>query len=172
MIRNVFMGKFPELLGTPRITYSVCLGQEVPLDLCLYISKPWYLLLCNARFCNIIRKFMVLCFRLNRRDIEHLISLAESFTWKKMPIRDPYTGNLTMSGYILRVNSLTKFIWTFLTVYHSTQSAFRMLTSHSMIFTTWYPFDASVSPLYEIVNFSQVNFLTAVLNRSGKFSVK
>jgi hypothetical protein len=31
-----------------------------------------------------------------------------------------------------------------------------MVTSHEMVFTKYYPFDASVSPAYEIVNLTQV----------------
>jgi len=34
-----------------------------------------------------------------------------------------------------------------------------------MIFTTWYPFDASVSPLYEIVNFTQVQCTKSSFHR-------
>jgi hypothetical protein len=85
-----------------------------------------------------------------------LIHLAESFTWEELPTTDPDTGNLTMSVFIFRVNSITKFAWALTAGFHGIQSALRMLTSHSMVFTTWYPFDASVSPLYEIANFSQV----------------
>jgi len=61
-----------------------------------------------------------------------------------------------MRGYIARISSIMKYVWSFMNVFHVTQSAYRMLTSHAMIFTTWYPFDSSVSPLYEIANFTQV----------------
>ena len=100
--------------------------------------------------------FIFLCFRLSLPNLECLINFAESFTWKQFPVRDPDTGTLTMRGYIVRISSFTKFACAFISVFHATQSGFRMLTSHAMIFTTWYPFDASVSPLYEITNFTQV----------------
>jgi hypothetical protein len=44
----------------------------------------------------------------------------------------------------------------FILVYHLTQSLVRMVQNHDMIFSKWYPFDASVSPAYELVNISQV----------------
>jgi hypothetical protein len=43
-----------------------------------------------------------------------------------------------------------------------------MTFNHSMIFTTWYPFDASVSPIYEMVNLSQVK--CTILLTSCKYS--
>jgi hypothetical protein len=98
-----------------------------------------------------------LCFRFSKREIEYLIRFAESFKGDDFPNRDPDTGSLTMTGYIPLVNNLTKYGWTFVAVFHAIQSTLRMLTSRSMIFTTWYPFDASISPLYEIINLSQVH---------------
>lgn len=85
-----------------------------------------------------------------------MIHLTESFKREDFPNRDPDTGSLTMTGYIPRVNNLTKYGWVFVAVFHGIQSALRMTFNHSMIFTTWYPFDASISPVYEIVNMSQV----------------
>ena len=100
--------------------------------------------------------FIFLCFRLSLHILEYLIKYAESFTWKEFPARDPDTGILTMRGYMARISSFTKLVWAFMAVFHVTQSVYRMLSSHAMIFTTWYPFDASASPLYEIANFTQV----------------
>jgi len=85
-----------------------------------------------------------------------MINFAKSFTWKEFPARDPDTGILTMRGYITRISSFTKLAWALMSVVHVTQSSYRMLTSHAMIFSTWYPFDVSTSPLYEIANFTQV----------------
>jgi hypothetical protein len=99
---------------------------------------------------------MVLCFRFNKRDIEYLVHFAESFNLEELPIRDPDIGNLRMGGNIHTVNILTIFVAVFSTTFHLIQSTLHIVSSHSMIFTTWYPFDASVSPVYEIVNFTQV----------------
>jgi hypothetical protein len=100
--------------------------------------------------------FIILCFRLSVHYLEYVINFAESFTWKEFPARDPDTGIVTMRGNITRISGFTKFAWIFVTVFHVTQSSYRMLTSHAMIYPTWYPFDASASPMYEIANFTQV----------------
>jgi len=105
---------------------------------------------------KISRKFTVSCFRFNQLDIEYLVHFAESFSLEELPIRDTLTGNIKMSGHIFPVNFLTMFLAAFTTIFHVIQSTLRIVSSRSMIFTTWYPFDASVSPLYEIVNFTQV----------------
>jgi hypothetical protein len=103
---------------------------------------------------NII--FIFLCFRLRFHNLEYLINFAESFTWKQYPIRDPETGTLTMTGYMIHISSFTKFSWSFMVVFHVMQSSYRMLSSHAMIYPTWYPFDVAASPIYEIANFTQV----------------
>jgi hypothetical protein len=113
---------------------------------------------------NII--FIFLCFRLSFHNLENLINFAESFTWKEFPTRDPDTGILTMRGYMTHISSFTKFAWSFMAVFHVTQSSYRMLSSHAMIYPTWYPFDVSASPLYEIANFTQVG-LRFVLDIEG-----
>jgi hypothetical protein len=103
---------------------------------------------------NIIPIF--LCFRLSYHNLEHLINFAESFTWKQFPTRDPETGILTMRGHITRIGGFTIFAWAFVGVFHVMQTSYRILSSHAMMYPTWYPFDVSTSPLYEIVNFTQV----------------
>jgi hypothetical protein len=44
----------------------------------------------------------------------------------------------------------------FIVVFHGTQSIARIVHSHDMVYAKWYPFDATVSPVYELVNLSQV----------------
>jgi len=131
--------------------------RSVPMVIIKSVSH-WWQIQCNS-LCWIVQifvYFIFLCFRLNYHNLEYLINFAESFTWKEFPTRNPETGILTMRGYITRIRSFTMFAWIFVTVFHVTQSSYRMLTSHSMILPTWYPFDASVSPMYEIANFTQV----------------
>jgi hypothetical protein len=43
--------------------------------------------------------------------------------------------------------------------YHTIQSAVRIVMSHDMIFTRWFPIDASSSPVYEITNLIQVMYI-------------
>jgi hypothetical protein len=41
-------------------------------------------------------------------------------------------------------------------VFHTIQTSVRLVLNHDMVFNTWYLFDASVSPVYEIANFTKV----------------
>jgi hypothetical protein len=95
-----------------------------------------------------------------KRDIELLLSLTDSFTWEELPTRDPATGYLTKAGYIPIIQKLTKFLPTFILGFHIVQSTFRVALYHDMVLTSWYPFDISESPIYEIVNLTQVIFNT------------
>jgi hypothetical protein len=94
-----------------------------------------------------------------RRDIELVISMTDNFTWEDLPTRDPDTGHLTKAGYIPLIQSLTKQFTVFAYTFHSVQSAVRIVMNHDMIFTTWCPFDASKSPMFEIANLIQVIFI-------------
>jgi hypothetical protein len=44
--------------------------------------------------------------------------------------------------------------------YHGIQITTRIVIGHDMIFTTWFPIDASSSPVYEIFNLIQVTFIS------------
>ena len=44
----------------------------------------------------------------------------------------------------------------FMMAFNITQSTVHMVMNHDMVFTSSYPFDVSDSPMYEIVNFTQV----------------
>jgi hypothetical protein len=100
------------------------------------------------------------CYSYSKRDIEHLLSFTNSFTWEELPTRDPDTGYLTKAAYIPIIQTLTKYILIFMLVYYGIQSTARMVISHDMFLTAWFPIDASTSPVYEIVNFMQVTFIS------------
>jgi hypothetical protein len=85
-----------------------------------------------------------------------VINLTEYFTWEELPTRDPDTGYLTKAGYIPKIQTAAKQSMAFMFIFHATQSVIRMALNHDMVFSTWYPFDATASPAYEIVNLSQV----------------
>jgi len=91
-----------------------------------------------------------------KSDIEQLLSLTDFFTWEELPNRDPDTGYLTKAGYIPIIQSLARNVNVFLIAFNIIQFIVRSVTSHDMIFADWYPFDVSVSPMYEIANFTQV----------------
>jgi hypothetical protein len=82
--------------------------------------------------------------------------LTDSFTWEDLPIKDPETGYSTKAGYIPIIQRLAKYIAALICVVHSTQSTVQLVMNHDMVFTAWYPLDASSSPAYEIANFLQV----------------
>ena len=73
-----------------------------------------------------------------------------------MPARDPATSSITMTGSIQRVQTVVKCTVLFMFVFHGVQSNLHMWANHDMVFNTWYPFDVSYSPVYEIVNITQV----------------
>jgi hypothetical protein len=106
-----------------------------------------------------------------KRDLERLLGLTDSFTWEELPTRDPETGHLTKTGHIPIIQKLTKYVPVTLIGYHVTQSTLRIVLSHDMVFTTWYPFDASVSPVYEIANLTQVMFKSSNLLKFNLFKV-
>jgi hypothetical protein len=57
-----------------------------------------------------------------KRDIEHLLSLTDSFTWEELPTRDPDTGYLTKAGYIPIIQTLATYIPAPTWVFHIIQS--------------------------------------------------
>jgi hypothetical protein len=91
-----------------------------------------------------------------KRDIERLLSLTDSFTWEELPTRDPNTGYVTKAGYIPIIQKLTKYASAIMFGFHFAQSAVRIVVNHDMMMTAWFPFDASASPLYELMNVMQV----------------
>ena len=112
---------------------------------CIFIHK---LQLC------LINNFSHYSYR--KRDIEHLLTLTESFTWEELPTRDPDTGYLTTAGYIPRIQSFTKYTALLSTAVHIMQRIVRVITSHETIYPLWFPVDTSQSPTYEIINVMQV----------------
>jgi hypothetical protein len=85
---------------------------------------------------------------------------TEPFTWEELPTTVPETGSLTMAGWIPRVQLIGKRIIQFLIVFHSifTSARIILLENRPLSYNGWYPFNTSVSPAYELVNFTQVKF--------------
>ena len=98
--------------------------------------------------------FMVSSFRMDK--FEELIRLTKFFTWEELPIRDPETGLRTYAGLIMGIQNICKNLFMFTAVYHVVHTSIRIVTSHDMVFEAWYPFDASTSPVYELILISQV----------------
>jgi hypothetical protein len=94
--------------------------------------------------------------RFRQRNIERAMDLSDSFTWEDLPTRDADTGHLTAAGWIPLIHFYTTRAAIAALVFHFVQSTIRILTNHETPFLTWYPFDWTVSPFYELVNISQV----------------
>jgi hypothetical protein len=86
--------------------------------------------------------------------------LTESFTWEELPTTNPETGSLTMAGWIPRVKLIAKRFIQLIIAFHSTYTTIRMavLENRLLSYNGWYPIDTSVSPTYQVVNFTQVTF--------------
>jgi hypothetical protein len=105
-------------------------------------------------------KIRTCSFRFRCNAIGRLMYLTESFTWEELPTTDPETGSLTMAGWIPRVQSITRRIIYFIPIFHLSFTVFRaaVSTKRPLSYNTWYPFDTSLSPAYELINITQVNF--------------
>jgi len=75
-----------------------------------------------------------------------------------MPNRNPDTGNWTKAGFIPKIQAFTKYSTTLLVGFQNIQGKISVVLEQDMLITTWFPFDASVSPVYETVNTMQVIF--------------
>jgi len=85
-----------------------------------------------------------------------MFSLTDSFTWEELPTRDPDTGYATNAGYIPVTQKIATRVSILLLSFHLIQSAVHIVTSNDTVFPAWFPFDASLSPVYEIIIFVQV----------------
>ena len=92
-------------------------------------------------------------------DIQHLLRMTDSFTWEELPTRDPDTGHLTKAGYIPIMQNVAAYLITLWIIFNNVYSIVRIVLNHDMPLTNWYPFDTSVSPIYEIAILTQVLFL-------------
>ena len=94
--------------------------------------------------------------RFRQHSIERAMDLTDSFTWDDLPTRDADTGHLTAAGWIPLIQKYTIRITVVTLGFHFVQSTIRITTNHETVLLTWYPFDWTVSPFYELVNISQV----------------
>ncbi|PSN49272.1 hypothetical protein C0J52_08217 [Blattella germanica] len=65
-------------------------------------------------------------------------------------------GHLTNAGLIPVTQKLLKCFIPFIWGMHTLQSLVRVIFAHDMVFDSWYPFDVTESPIYEIVNLIQL----------------
>jgi hypothetical protein len=84
--------------------------------------------------------------------------LTESFTWEELPATDTETGSLTMAGWIPRVQAIIKRVNYFIAVFHVSYTTIRIVLSakRPLPYNSWYPFDTTISPTYELTFIAQV----------------
>jgi hypothetical protein len=99
------------------------------------------------------------------------MDLTDSFTWEDLPTTDADTGHLTAAGWIPRIKPFTTRVATAATLFYFSQAAIRIVTKHETIVTSWYPFDWTASPFYELVNISQVTSSHCQKNKNPSHAV-
>jgi hypothetical protein len=87
-----------------------------------------------------------------------MLRLTDAFVWEDLSLTDPDTGSVTMVAWIPRIQRISYLITGFASIFHVIQSSVRLLTSDDrpMFYGSWYPFDTSKSPAYELTNITQV----------------
>jgi hypothetical protein len=94
--------------------------------------------------------------RLRQKSIERVMDLTDIFTWEDLPTRNADTGHLTQAGLIPLIMKYSTNAAIAILCFHTVQSTIRIVTNHETILISWYPFNWTVSPFYELVNVSQV----------------
>jgi hypothetical protein len=93
------------------------------------------------------------------------MGLADSFTWDETPAKDCHTGKRSKASLIPVIKNYVRKLCVFVIAFHGgyfiPQVAFG---SRILSINSYYPFDWTVSPLYELVNVVQVG--TTGLNPS------
>ena len=127
---------------------------------------------CHSSFNDTEITLWFLCFRLRQRSIERAVDLTDSFTWEDLPTREADSGHLTAAGWIPLTMKCTRFAAIVISCFHISQSTFRIVTNHETLFISWYPFDWTVSPFYELVNISQVTVSKTEFSSTCPYSIR
>jgi len=87
-----------------------------------------------------------------------MLRLTDAFIWEDLPTTDPVTGSLTMAAWVPGVQKFATIITTAVITFHFSHITIRFTISDDrpFIYGTWYPFDVTNSPTYELINISQV----------------
>jgi hypothetical protein len=100
-----------------------------------------------------VRSILLSRFRIAK--FEGLIRMTKYFTWDELPTRDPDTGRLRWAALIKSIQNVSKNVCLFTALYHAVHTTLRIVMYHDFVFEAWYPFDASRSPVYELILLSQ-----------------
>ncbi|PSN50401.1 hypothetical protein C0J52_08571 [Blattella germanica] len=73
-----------------------------------------------------------------------------------MPLRNPVSGDFTAKGWICVIRMVIKKTFVGADIIYITLSLLRMLyIQDSMVLPVWYPYNHTLSPIYELTNLSQ-----------------
>ena len=82
----------------------------------------------------------------------------DSFTREELPTRDPDTTYVTKAAYIPIIQILSKYAVNFVMLVDVFQSAVRLVFTHEMLLTSWFPLDLTAVPVYVLANIIQVEY--------------
>lgn len=96
---------------------------------------------------------------MEKNKIVRLMIFTNTFTWEDLPkvSRDGETP--TMAAMIPRIKRTVKYMLISVMVFHGSYTAIRLVNSEQRVLTanSFYLFDVSSSPVYEVILLSQVN---------------
>jgi hypothetical protein len=79
------------------------------------------------------------------------MDLTGPFTWEDLPTTDADTGN-SMAGWIPRISVFEARAATAVSLFHFSQTLFRIVKSHNTTFPSLYPSHGTISSIYELDN--------------------
>ncbi|PNF31032.1 hypothetical protein B7P43_G17935 [Cryptotermes secundus] len=91
----------------------------------------------------------------HKATIQKLLLQTEQFTWEDLPARND-SGSLTMAGNIPLIQKVTVYLPRIILIPHSIHMLIRGIGSDKLGLDMWLPFDASSSPVHEIIVIMQV----------------
>lgn len=104
---------------------------------------------------KITTRYKLLCYRTHKQSIQKLLLQTEQFIWEDLPARND-SGSLTMAGIIPLIQKVTKYMSLILLIPNGIHMLIRGIGSEELGLDMWFPFDASSSPVHEIIVIVQV----------------
>ncbi|PNF25909.1 hypothetical protein B7P43_G10643 [Cryptotermes secundus] len=98
--------------------------------------------------------YIDLFMRTHKQSIQKLLQ-TEQFTWEDIPTRND-SGSLTMAGIIPLIQKVIVYLPRIILIAHSIYMLIRGIGSDKLGLDMWLPFDASSSPVHEIIVIIQV----------------
>lgn len=124
-------------------------------------------------------------FRLEKDRIVKLMALTNSFTWEDLPTTSTDGETPTMASMIPRIKKTVKQMLISVMAFHGMYIVLRLVNSEQRVLTanSFYLFDVSFSPVYEVILLSQVHhcvirkllskiyFAKGIINKMANYNV-